>query len=134
MPHVSTHRAESGGTQYMRQISDDDDANPVDVDAAIAAMRQTHLQCRDFGHSWRPMAVERIPQRRQWLQALRCVRCRTVRQRLLDEYGHQLSAQYIYAKGYVVNGLGRLTGEDRDHLRLASLMALISADTTPREG
>ena len=107
----------------MRQIGDEQ--HPRDLDAAIEAMRDSHMQCRDFGHSWRPRAVESVPQRRQWLQQLRCSRCGTVRQRLIDEYGAQLGGGYVYPDGYLTKGLGRLTGTDRDHLRLASLMALL---------
>lgn len=107
----------------MRQIGDEE--HPRDLDAAIEAMRESHMQCRDFGHSWRPRAVESVPQRRQWLQLLRCSRCGTVRQRLIDEYGAQLGGGYVYPDGYLTKGLGRLTGSDRDHLRLASLRALL---------
>jgi transposase len=99
------------------------------VNDAIADMADTHLLCRDFGHSWRPWDAQWIPQRRQYLEALLCVRCETVRRRLLDEYGAQLGQSYTYADGYLVHGLGRLTGDDRNSLRLAGLRAVMRATT-----
>jgi hypothetical protein len=95
--------------------------------AALAAMADEHLICRDFGHSWRPWSAEWIPQRRQYAEALVCTRCNSVRQRLLDEFGALLGNSYTYAEGYLVHGIGRLTGDDRNDLRLASLRALLDA-------
>jgi hypothetical protein len=97
------------------------------VGDAISTMVDTHLLCRDFGHSWRPWAAEWIPQRRQYLEALVCHRCEAVRRRLLDEYGAQLGQSYTYPDGYLVKGLGRLTGDDRNSLRRAGLQAVMRA-------
>jgi hypothetical protein len=103
------------------------------VGDAIAGMSDSHLLCRDFGHSWRPWAAEWIPQRRQYLEALVCVRCETVRRRLLDEYGAQLGQSYTYADGYLVHGVGRLSGDDRNSLRLAGLQVVMrAAGETPQ--
>lgn len=101
---------------------------------AIAGMPDSHLLCRDFGHSWRPWSAEWIPQRRQYLEALLCSRCQTVRRRLLDEYGAQLAQSYTYADGYLVHGVGRLTGDDRNSLRLAGIQAVVrAAGETPQQ-
>lgn len=97
------------------------------VGDALAGMPDTHLLCRDFGHSWRPWTAEWIPQRRQYLEALGCARCGTVRRRLLDEYGAMLGNSYTYSEGYLVHGVGRLTGDDRNDLRLAGLQAVMRA-------
>lgn len=90
-------------------------------------MPDTHLLCRDFGHSWRPYTAEWIPQRRQYVEALVCTRCQCVRKRLLDEFGAQLGQSYTYPDGYLVHGIGRLTGDDRNDLRLAGLQAVMRA-------
>lgn len=104
------------------------------VGDAIAGMPDTHLLCRDFGHSWRPWTAEWIPQRRQYVEALVCTRCQTLRKRLLDEYGAQLAQSYTYADGYLVHGVGRLTGDDRNSLRLAGLQAVMrAAGETPQQ-
>lgn len=97
------------------------------VGAALSALSDHHLLCRDFGHSWRPYTAEWIPQRRQYVEALVCVRCTTVRRRLLDEWGALLGNSYTYSEGYQVHGIGRLTGDDRNDLRLAGLQAIMRA-------
>lgn len=100
----------------------------VDVAHAIAGMPESHLQCRDFGHSWRPLHVESIPQRSAYLEQLACMRCQTVRNRLIDSRnGHQLSQSYKYADGYLIHGLGRLDEDDRGTLRLSALQSVIES-------
>lgn len=92
---------------------------------AINGMSDGHLLCRDFGHSWRPWDVEYIPQRRQYVEALVCARCETVRRRLLDGDGALLANSYSYPDGYLVHGIGRMTGDDRNDMRLAGLQVLM---------
>ena len=92
-----------------------------DLDAAIDGMPESHILCRDYGHSWRPHTVSELAKGAGYEQTLKCQRCRTMRRRVLDRYGTQLTNNYVYADGYLVAGLGRLTGADRDHLRLASV-------------
>lgn len=96
------------------------------VSSAISDMTDSQLQCRDFGHSWRPYTVEFVPQHRHYLEALRCTRCRTMRVRVLSDSGALLGNRYIYSDGYLVQGVGRLEQEDRDAMRLASLEILLS--------
>lgn len=89
--------------------------------------------CRDFGHTWRPYTAEWVPQRRHYVETLTCTRCRTMRSRLLDEYGALLANHYTYADGYLIHGMGRLSGDDRNHLRLAGLQAVMrAADARPK--
>lgn len=99
--------------------------NDTPAQVAINGMVDGHLLCRDFGHSWRPWDVEYIPQRHQYVEALVCARCETVRRRLLDEYGALLANSYSYPNGYLIEGMGRLTGDDRNDLRLAGLHAVM---------
>lgn len=98
---------------------------------AIGALSDAHLLCRDFGHTWKPWTAEWIPQRRQYVESLVCTRCTTVRRRLLDEYGAMLGNSYTYADGYQVHGVGRLSGDDRNDLRLAGLQAVMRATSDP---
>lgn len=105
----------------------------TDVDFAIGGMTDSQLLCRDFGHSWRPYTAEWIPQHRHYVETLACQRCKTLRSRLLDEYGALLVNRYTYADGYLIEGVGRLTGDDRNHLRLAGLQAVMRAtDARPK--
>lgn len=102
-------------SHHQRTISD-----------AIANMSDSQLQCRDFGHGWRPYTVEWVPQQRHYLEALRCTRCRTMRVRVLGQSGELLGNRYVYPDGYLVAGAGRLEQSDRDAMRLASLEILLA--------
>jgi hypothetical protein len=97
--------------------------NDFDFDEAIGHMSESHLHCRDYGHSWRPYAARHVPSERVYEQTLRCSRCRTLRERLLDERGNVVSSHYNYAEHYLVKGMGRLDGEERGLIRLASVTA-----------
>ena len=96
------------------------------VQQAISHMSDSQLQCRDFGHSWRPYTAEWIPQRRHYLEALQCSRCRTQRLRVLGQRGELLGNRYVYSDGYLAVGVGRLDSDDRDAMRLASLEILLA--------
>jgi len=89
-------------------------------------MNDDHLMCRDFGHMWRPFQARYIPQRKHYEERLRCERCLTVRVRLLTNTGAQLSNHYVYPDGYTMTGYGRMTGTDRDAVRLASLQTVLN--------
>ena len=100
----------------------------VSVEAAVVHMNVDHLQCRDFGHSWRPFSARWIPKFNQYESQLKCLRCSTVRTRFLSRTGAQISSAYDYADGYQIKGLGRLTGVDRDVIRLHSILAVIDKE------
>jgi hypothetical protein len=87
---------------------------------AVESMPDTHIECRDFGHSWRPLAAT-------WLdggnleRVLTCARCSTRRYQILDRQGYVLSGHYAYADHYLIEGIGRMTADDRAAVRLASI-------------
>lgn len=97
---------------------------------AIAAMTHEHIECRDYGHQWAAWQAAELPRRRGFEQRLRCRRCRTVRHRILSRFGEILSSSYVYADGYLVDGLGRLDGTDRGQLRLASIAGTLNGTAT----
>jgi hypothetical protein len=101
-----------------------------DLDQAIGRMSDAHLHCRDYGHSWRPFAAAYVAAQRAYEQTLRCVRCRTLRHRVLDSHGQVVSSGYTYAEHYLVKGMGRLVGEDRGLIRIASVRADIEKGTS----
>lgn len=111
----------AAGRRHLRAVG------TKSVRAAIADLSDAHLQCRDFGHAWRPYQAEYVPQRRQYVERLQCPRCSTMRVRLLDSRGAQLANHYAYPDGYQVKGIGRLSGSDRDAVRLASLAAILQS-------
>lgn len=93
------------------------------VEQAIEHMTPTHLLCRDLGHFWDLWSLKR--QRGGFLREMRCGRCETLRQQDLNGRGAVVSNHYVYPEGYLVHGMGRLTGTDRDRLRLASVLSLL---------
>lgn len=105
------------------------DPNGFSLEQAVTNMELTHVQCRDFGHSWRPYSARWLSAYNSYESQLLCQRCKTVRTRFLSRTGAQLNSQYDYADGYLVKGMGRLTGGDRDVIRLASILAVLAPDT-----
>lgn len=96
-------------------------AQLFDLDAAISQLRPEYVQCRDFGHSWRPFTARWITSGNYYEQIFRCGRCETERFRYLGSRGQILSSKYDYADGYQMIGAGYLSSGDRDHIRLASI-------------
>jgi|SRR5215831_3146876 len=93
----------------------------AEVTDAVKSMPAECVHCRDYGHQWKPLTVFR--EGRNFDQVLECVRCKTHRHRLIDRYGNLVFNRYNnYPAGYKVEGLGRLDGEDRGVLRLASVL------------
>ena len=85
------------------------------------------ILCRDLGHTWRPA--------RAWIETnaygrvMRCARCKTERHQVLTMAGHVMSNRYDYPDGYLApKGTGTFTTDDRDHLRLESVLRLIARE------
>lgn len=104
-------------------------AQASEVEKHVADMAIEHIQCRDFGHSWRPFSAQINGKLNIIVEQLRCARCTTLRVRHLGMRGQLLDSKYDYVEGYTVKGMGRLTGSDRDVIRLASVRHLLQADT-----
>jgi len=103
---------------------------PVTAGQAIGMMRLDHLQCRDFGHSWRPYTARWIETEKCYESVLRCARCTTLRMRYLSSRGDLVSSRYDYADGYQMpKGIGRLDGNDRAQIRLESVLRVLPQDT-----
>jgi hypothetical protein len=101
-----------------------------ELEIAVKAMDLSYLQCRDFGHSWRPYTARWVPAENCYQSELQCQRCKSIRQRYLSRSGAQLGGHYDYPEGYLMpKGTGRLTGTDRDIIRLQSVLAVLVPDT-----
>ena len=100
-------------------------AHYADRDSAIESLPAGFLHCRDFGHSWKPYRATWNAQFRYYETTLRCVRCKTQRTRYIGPRGQLAGSKYEYADGYQMTGYGPMTGGDRDHIRLASIMHLL---------
>lgn len=99
------------------------------LDDAIDKLSTEHVQCRDFGHSWRPRGAVWIPRDNCFKQTFACARCTTERYRYLNSRGSILSASYDYPEGYQMTGHGFMTSSDRDRVRLASMKSFLVEDT-----
>jgi hypothetical protein len=101
-----------------------------EIERAVKGMSLAFIQCRDYGHSWRPYSARWVPQDNAYVSELQCQRCKSVRQRFLTRTGAMAGGHYEYPDGYLVKGMGRLTGTDRDIVRLQSVLAVLVQDTT----
>jgi hypothetical protein len=111
----------------MRRQLDEADANEVEQWAAN--LKQSWLLCRELGHTWKPHAARYVAEQHVYERSLRCTRCFTERRQLLSGHGHVVSSQYVHPDGYLHKGLGRISGEGRDVLRLESLTRFIAASS-----
>jgi hypothetical protein len=92
-------------------------ARRSEISAVIKGMRPEHVQCRDFGHAWRPYTATQ--EGKVWRRTLECTRCGALRkQSFMDGSGDIKGNTYVHAEGYRIEGLGHLTGTDRGQLRL----------------
>lgn len=97
------------------------DPHALDVRAAVSQLPQDFAVCRDFGHRWDPSNAEWLDSDQVWRVTLKCGRCTTLRTVLRNRRGAQLESHYDYPDNYHISGLGRLSGTDRDEIRLRSM-------------
>ncbi|WP_037569927.1 hypothetical protein [Phaeacidiphilus oryzae] len=78
------------------------------------------LQCRDFGHNWRPHTAMRRDDG-GFDRTLVC-KCKARRVQVLDSYGRIVATHYEYPDGYQMpKGSGRISSDDKGILRIASI-------------
>lgn len=101
------------------------------LETALDHLSASYIQCRDFGHSWRPYSARLDAEMHCYVQELRCSRCTTIRARMIGLRGQLLDSHYDYPEGYTLpKGMGRLSGDDRDGIRYRSIVRLLPTDTT----
>jgi hypothetical protein len=98
-------------------------AAPEDVRNAAVNWTEGQVNCRVFGHAWRPLTVTHQPGVYTIFQ--RCGRCRNERQQEVDERGYAVSNWHTrYVDGYLLRKLGRVGTDGRAVLRLQSIRGL----------
>lgn len=97
----------------------------LDVESVIADMPDNFIQCRDFNHSWRSHNANYDAGSQSYDVTLKCTRCKAERIRTIDSHGGLVSSHYDYKDGYLIKGMGRLTGNDRNALRLNSVLRVL---------
>jgi hypothetical protein len=105
---------------------------PHTLEAAVQGLRPEFLQCRDYGHAWRKFTAKWLPSFNLYDVREKCMRCDTTRARSIGRHGERLGAQYEYPDGYQMTGMGRLSGDDRDVIRLASVLHVLDDDEERR--
>lgn len=85
----------------------------------LTDMRDTHMMCRDLGHSWGPHTAAKV--KGGFERTLRCRICNCLRYEFIDTGGTVMARQYTHDKGYLMAGLGRMTPDQRAGLRVESV-------------
>ena len=86
----------------------------VPVTASIDDIHEEHIECRAWGHGWKPYDVEKDG--RKLIQVLACFRCETLRRDFLNGQYVKIKVRYSYAEGYLVKGLHGLTKQQKGEL------------------
>jgi hypothetical protein len=117
-------------TSLAAQRSGFADAN--DVRGVVDQMPDEYVECRELNHLWRPYDVHYNAKYHTYDRTLRCYRCLTRKHQELSERGHVLRSSYSYPEDYQLKNLGRIAGDARDVVRLASLTRQIKKSAAKR--
>ena len=91
-----------------------------DIFAFAEDLPEKYLECRELGHLWRPWTAISNPDG-GFDRTLRCTRCTCKRIQVLSGRGVVLRNYYEHPEGYLHKGMGRIEGDARGALRLASV-------------
>lgn len=101
-------------------------ATPEDVAAAIEGWGADVKECRAYGHQWVPSTATYSRDNRSIYTTQTCGRLSadgeshaTRHAELNARTGAVLNSHITYAEGYLVKGLGRVTGDAKGAIRLA---------------
>lgn len=96
-------------------------AEPHEVEHLARGWSEDQLQCRIYGHVWRPLRATFHTEYRFYYTVQVCPRCESERHSELSERGHVASTWIKYAAGYLAEHVGRIAGDGKDVLRLSAL-------------
>lgn len=91
------------------------------LDAYVEGLTAGMLDCRDFGHQWKPWGARWAGDAHGWERRLRCPRCKTERVQMVSRSGHVLTNRYLYPDGYLAPALPDAPRISRDQFRLESI-------------
>jgi hypothetical protein len=90
------------------------------------------LWCRDFMHAWDPydFHVRRnaVTRRNELNEVVRCVRCGTIKTRIMASNGDILRNSYQYPDGYQLKEQGLMTPADRATIRRTNYQRHVNAE------
>jgi hypothetical protein len=91
----------------------------------VRNLSDEHITCRAGNHSWRPRNASRI--RGGYKRLEFCGnKCGCERYQELDRWGQVLRTNIRYPKGYLLKGIGRLTGMAKGAVRVEAIERIIS--------
>lgn len=93
------------------------------IEKAVAEMPVNNLLCRDLGHAWSAYSAERVG--KAFVSSLRCIRCKTIKERMITGEGFLNGTKFKYTDGYLIKGIGRATIGVRSIMRLESVMRVV---------
>lgn len=94
-------------------------ASPEDTLEAAQDWTDAFLECRTYGHPWKGQSASYTKDRTAIATTELCRSCESERHSLLDaRTGWVMSSHIDYADGYLLKGLGRITGDAKGAVRL----------------
>lgn len=109
-------------------------ATPEEAAELAKELSDAYLACRTYGHIWQPLTAVHNRSLHYWRATRRCPRCTTEKVEEISERGHVLASWYVYADGYLTEGIGRLFGDARGVLRLAAITRTFEREKqTPKQ-
>lgn len=98
-------------TQYNGEVID---LTKIDPEMALGGVSEQWLQCRELGHHWRNLSLQRS---QNWGidRILKCA-CGTERKDTLNTWGRVAKRVYIYPRGYQMKGAQEV-GVNRESFR-----------------
>lgn len=117
--------ARASRASRLRAVDEEYSVSLSRVEEFAEQLPDKYLHCRELGHLWRPWKAGHHPDG-GYTRTLRCTRCRTKREQELSERGMVMTSRYIHPEGYLSEGIGRITGEGRGLLRLASIKRVLT--------
>jgi len=106
-----------------------------DVAEWAADLPDEYLECRDYGHKFKPWAIRFDEEHNAYVRVARCASCKSTRPEWLGLGGSRDKANISYRDGYLAPaGSGRLRMEERNQLRLESVTRQLNDPVLLRRG
>lgn len=98
-------------------------ASPESVEQKLAEWDDNILTCRTFGHNFQAGSAVKNNRLKYWRLVRRCPRCKAEKVMEVSFRGRVYSSHIDYSQtdGYLATGMGRIIGEGKDMLRLATI-------------
>ena len=110
-------------------------ASKRDVADWAAELPDEYLECRDYGHKFKPWAIRFDDEHNAYVRVARCASCKSTRPEWLGLGGAREKANIAYRDGYLAPaGSGRLVMEDRNALRMESITRQLNDPVLLRRG